>query len=117
MRVRAYVSVHVFLWCMFPLWLFHKQCAFMSFVVHTNADDSVGTLVRIALAVASPVALLTNSDACIVADAAARGRSTPDWSATATCLYAENVRDMGGAAEAAQQLAKCSHSRCHARRS
>ena len=83
----------------------------------TSADDCVGMLISIALAVASPVALLTNSDAYIVADAAARGRSTPDWSATATCLYAENVRDMGGAAEAAQQLAKCSHSRCHARRS
>ena len=84
----------------------------------TSADDSAGTLVKIALVVVvPPVVLLTNSDACIVADAAARGRSTPDWSATATCLYAENVRDMGGAAEAAQQLAKCSHSRCHARRS
>ena len=83
----------------------------------TSADDNAGTLVKIALAVASLFGLLTNSDAYIVADAAARGRSTPDWSATATCLYAENVRDMGGAAEAAQQLAKCSHSRCHARRS
>ena len=64
----------------------------------TSADDCAGTLVKIALVVVvPPVVLLTNSDACIVADAAARGRSTPDWSATATCLYAENVRDMGGA--------------------
>ena len=83
----------------------------------TNADDCVGMLISIALAVASLFGMLTNSDACIVADAAARCRSTPDWSATATCLYAENVRDMGGAAEAAQQLAKCFHSRCRARRS
>ena len=84
----------------------------------TSANNSAGTLISIALVVvASLFGLLTNSDACIVADAAARGRSTPDWSATATCLYAENVRDMGGAAEAAKQLAKCSHSRCHARRS